>query len=268
MNIIVLLSAGLHPVSGRTCPVPVELQAIGLANRLLEQAETVDDCAGASRVRGLHAGAVTPSIEDCLGHGLREIVVLEQPADKLAAVEEVIRNAAPDVVLTGRRGRGGEDSGQLPYRLAASLGWPICADAIAIQKQGRSFAVTQALPRGARRRVIVPLPALVSVHPAAPAGPVFTFAAVRRGKILVLSARGTPCKAPAGATEHPYRPRPRLVRGANFSGSAEDRLKAATEISGSGKVMINPLPEEAAEAICTFLQKLGLLRADGVETSA
>jgi electron transfer flavoprotein beta subunit len=58
------------------------------------------------------------------------------------------------------------------------------------------------------------------------------------------------------------------VRGANFSGSAEDRLKAATEISGSGKVMINPPPEEAAEAICTFLQKLGLLRADGVETSA
>jgi electron transfer flavoprotein beta subunit len=250
MKIIVLLSAGLHPVSGRPCPVPVELQAIGLATGLSPDGVT-----------GLHAGADTPSVLDCFGHGLREIDILEQEGgDPAAALAAAIGQAAPDLVLAGRRGRGGEDSGLLPYRLAASLGWPICADAIGLARDEADLAVIQALPRGARRRVVLALPSIVTVHPAAPAAAAFAFAEMRRGKVRRSATSGVAGPERMPISEHPYRHRPRLVRGATFGGTAEDRLKAATEISGGGQVIRDPHPEVAAVAIRDVLERLGLLK--------
>jgi electron transfer flavoprotein beta subunit len=250
MTIIVLLSAGLHPVSGRPCPVPVELQAIGLANRLSPE-----------RVAGLHAGGATQAVLDCFGHGLQDIEVLEQAeGDPVGALAAAIRDAAPDLVLAGRRGRGGEDSGLLPYRLAAALGWPICADAIGLARDAAGLAVTQAQPRGARRRVVVALPAIVTVHPAAPAACAFAFGAARRGVVRRRAASGEAGPAPPAMSEHPYRQRPRLVRGATFGGTAEERLRAATEIAGGGQVIRDPSPEVAAAAIAATLERLGVLR--------
>jgi electron transfer flavoprotein beta subunit len=252
MKIIVLLSAGLHPVSGRPCPVPVELQAIGLANSVSPDG-----------VVGLHAGRATPSVLDCFGHGLREIEVLDQEdADKVAALAAAITHAKPDLVLAGRRGRGGQDRGLLPYRLAASLGWPICADAIGLARDAACLAVIQALPRGARRRVVLATPSIVTVHQAAPACIPFAFAAARRGTLRRSVAPGVAAPARPPVSEHPYRQRPRLVRGATFGGTAEDRLKAATEIAGGGQVMRDPQPEVAAAAIFDVLARLGLLRAE------
>jgi electron transfer flavoprotein beta subunit len=259
VKIIVLLSAGLHPVSGRPCPVPVELQAIGLANHLVEKAAAPGDVTHSGQVIGLHAGDVSASIEDCLGHGLSEILVLQQAGSPIAALTAAIRDLSPDLVLAGRRGRGAEDSGQLPYHLAASLGWPICADAIAIAPRGDVLDVTQALPRGARRRVTVRLPSLLTVHGSAPAASAFALAAARRGKIQVSAAGAMPCRDRTAAAEHAYRRRPRLVRGVKLGGKAEDRLKAATEIAGGGRLMIDPSPEEAAEAIYTLLLQLGVI---------
>jgi electron transfer flavoprotein beta subunit len=251
MNIIVLLSAGLHPVSGRPCPVPVELQAIGLAKGVPQ-----------ASVIGLHAGSATRAVLDCFGHGVGEIDILEHEAgDPAAALAAAISQAAPDLVLAGHRGRGGEDSGLLPYRLAALLGWPICADAIALAQDAAGLAVTQALPRGARRRVVLAPPSIVTVHPAAPASCAFAFAAARRGIMRRKAAPGVAAPARATRSEHPYRQRPRLVRGAIFGGTAEDRLKAATEIAGGGQVIRNPTPEVAAAAIRDVLRGLGLWRA-------
>jgi electron transfer flavoprotein beta subunit len=256
MRIVVLLSAGLHPVSGRPCPVPVELQAIGLAQALLRN-EPRRPGAG---VVGLHAGEATPSVLDCFGHGLSTIEVLEQAnGDPGAALVAAIRRATPDLVLAGHRSRGGDDTGLVPYGVAASLGWPICPDGVGLARHKEGFEVIQALPRGARRRVVLAAPSIVTVHPAAPAAPAFAFAAARRGNLVLIGGDGPIAPADPAISVYPYRRRPRLLRGVTFGGSAESRLKAATEISGGGQVMIDPVPEEAADAISALLGRLGLL---------
>lgn len=254
MKAVVLLSAGLHPVSARPAPVPVEMQAIGLASGL------ADD------VSGLHAGPGGPGVADALGHGLARIGHLPLPrgADPLAALAAQLAANPPDLVLAGRRAQGGEDSGQLPYALATRLGWPLVADAVelALTEPG-ILAVRQALERGGRRTVTVRLPVLVTVHPSAPAAAAYAFGQARRGRVEVLPL-------PAGVEEdalavlpvelRPYRPRPRLIRGAAVGGSAADRLKAATESAAAdGKLMVNPSPEEAAREILAHLRKLGLV---------
>jgi electron transfer flavoprotein beta subunit len=253
MKVVVLLSAGLHPVSARPAPVPAEMQAIGLASGL------ADD------VSGLHAGPGGPGVADALGHGLARIAHLPLPhgADPLAALAAQLAANPPGLVLAGRRGQGGEDSGQLPYALAARLGWPLVADAVALERQAPGvLAVRQALERGGRRTITLKLPALVTVHPGAPAAAAFAFGQARRGEMVQLplpagSEEGTPA---VPVELRPYRPRPRLIRGAAVGGSAADRLKAATESAAAdGKLMVNPSPEEAAREILAHLRKLGLV---------
>ncbi len=253
MRVVVLLSAGLHPVSGRPAPVAVEAQAVRLALGL-----------GAD-VTGLHAGAEETPVRDHLGRGLEEIalVPLADGGDPLPALAEALRAAAPDLILAGRRGAGGTDSGLLPYRLAHALAWPIAADAAALDRDGDLLAVEQALPRGMRRRVRVRLPCVVTVHPAAPPPLSFAFAAASRGRVTRHPGTAAPASLTEGLDERPYRRRPRLL-GAAPGGSAADRLRAATDpalgaASGSGQLLVNPPPEVAAAEILAFLRRVGVL---------
>jgi electron transfer flavoprotein beta subunit len=131
------------------------------------------------------------------------------------------------------------------------------------------LVVDQALPRGARRRVRVTLPAVVTVHPAAPPPRPFAFAAVRRGRLVPVAveagcAAAPPAAAPAGAElsleERPWRRRPRLIAGTSTAGSAAERLKAATEVAGGGgRLIVDPAPDEAAREILAFLRGIGVV---------
>jgi electron transfer flavoprotein beta subunit len=232
MKIVVLLSAGIHPVSRRACPVKVEAQAIGLAG------------IGASII-GLHAGQADAALTDYLGHGLSEIMLLELPerSDPTEALVAELIALKPDLVLAGRRGQGGEDSGLLPYLIAQRLGWPIVADASGLAPVEGGLEVEQALPRGERRYVQVALPAVVTVHPSAPPPRPFTFAAVRRGRIVPKPGVVSPAETPA-IEEQPYRRRPRLI------------CKAK---GGGGEVLVDPTPEVAAAKIIEFLEQVGVL---------
>lgn len=253
MNIIVLLSAGRHPVSDRPAPVPVELQAIRLARTL------------ASEPLGIHAGPDTEAAAQALGHGLARLVHVHLPAaaDPLQALVDQVKSAGAALILAGRRGQGGEDSGLLPYSLAAALGLPIIADAVAIAPNADgTLTVDQALPKGARRRVVARLPAVVTVHPAAPAPLPFAFAAARRGIIEQHQGVAEPSPETAAIEERPYRPRPKLIARAPAGASAADRLKAATQAaSGGGKLLVDPAPEEAAREILAHLRAIGVVRS-------
>ena len=252
MRIAVLLSAGRHAISGRPAPVAVELQAIRLAVDL------------GGEVTGLHAGPDVAPLQDALGHGLPRLVHyrIEETDDPLPSLAAALREGAFDLVLAGRTGQGGEDTGLLPYALARELGLPLVSDAVVLAEgpQPGSLSVEQALPRGARRRLTVRLPALVTVHPAAPAALPFAYAAARRG--TVEPRPGLP--APRAATqieERPYRSRPKLIAKAAAGASAAERLKAATEAaSGGGRLLVDPPPEEAAREILTHLRDIGVLR--------
>lgn len=253
MRIAVLLSEGRHPVSGRACPVPVELQAVRLAS-------------GLGTATGVHAGPDVNAVRDALGHGLSRLIHLQLPEanDPLESLAAMLAADGPGLILAGRSGQGGEDSGLLPYVLARRLGRPIVADAVALRKgEDGTLIVEQALPKGARRRVTVRLPALVTVHPAAPAPLPFAYGAMRRG---VIEVRGGVPLAPAAREieERAYRKRPKLIAKAAAGASAADRLKAATEAaSGGGRLLVDPAPEEAAREIVAFLRGIGVLRAPG-----
>ncbi|MBS7540161.1 adenine nucleotide alpha hydrolase family protein [Ancylobacter lacus] len=251
MKITVLLSAGRHPVSARPCPPAVELQALRLASGL------------AADITGLHAGPSADGVADALGHGLStlNLLTIKGDSDPLVSLAATLKATTPDLILAGRQAQGGEDSGLLPYALARELGLPILADVVRIDAGGEGLlAVEQVLPRGARRRVVLRLPALLTVHPAAPAPLPFTFAAARRGKITQL--QGVDSQPPSAAPEErPYRKRPKLIAKSAAGASAADRLKAATEAAaGGGRLLVNPAPAEAAREIITHLREIGVLR--------
>ncbi|HWA81605.1 MAG TPA: electron transfer flavoprotein subunit beta [Acetobacteraceae bacterium] len=193
MRILVLLSAGRHATSGAPRPVAVELQAIALALALAENQ--------AGSVNGLHAGMVDPSVADALGHGLDAITILRIGAgdDPLPALAAEIMARAPDLVFAGRRGFGGSDSGLLPYRLARACGWPIAADAVSVSLKDEELGVIQFLKRGRRRRLSLTIPAVVTVHEAAPPARNFIYRARLAGKIEE--------KPGVGDRGHGWRPR-------------------------------------------------------------
>lgn len=251
MKIVVLLSAGRHRISGQPAPVPVELQALRLAVEL------------GGEVTALHAGPELGPLADALGHGVGRLDhrVIAEGDDPLPSLVAALSDNPPDLILAGRSGQGGEDAGLLPYALARALGRPILADAAGVSAgpEAGTLAVEQALPRGARRRVVLRLPALVTVHPAAPAPPPFAFAARRRG--VIATAPGIAAPQASEVEERPYRPRPKLIAKAAAGASAAERLKAATQAAGGGgKLLVDPTPEEAAREILTHLASLGVRR--------
>ena len=238
----VLLSAGRHPVSFRPAAVPVETQAVRLARDL-----------GAT-VTGLHAGTEDAGLREHLGMGLDTIglLPLSEDGDPLPALAAHLRATAPALILAGQRGQGSTDGGLLPYLLAETLGLPIVADAAALRLVAPGLLlVTQALPRGARREVRVALPAVVTVHPAAPAPLSFAYARARRGGFVprpVGDVALASAVADDAVEERPYRRRPRL-------------LEAGTSTSeATGRVLIDPTPDEAAREILAHLRRIGVLR--------
>ncbi len=235
MRIAVLLSVGRHPISGRECPVRVEAQAIGLGR-------------GLGEVNGLHAGKLGAPVGDYFGYGADRLTVLglEPAGDPIPALVAELQDLQPDLILAGRRGQGGSDTGMLPYQIAHALGWPLVADAAAIGIDGTTLTVDQARPHGARRRVTLHQPAVVTVHGAAPPPRGFN---PRPAQINTVERRLAPALSGAGEAipEYPYRYRPRLIR----------------RVAGGGKVLVDVTPEQAATEILTYLEQIGLLPPAG-----
>lgn len=253
MKTVVLLSAGAHPVSGASVLPKLEAQALRLA---LELGETI----------GLHAGPAAAPASDALGHGLGLLkhLVTEEGADPVPALVTALQAERPDLVLAGRRGQGGEETGLVPYAIAAALGMALVADAVALAPGAEPgiLIVEQALPKGAKRRLTVRLPALVTVHPGAPAPSAYAYGVARRGTVTTVAASAAAATAvPVMVEERPYRRRPKLMRNAPAAGSAAERLAAATGAAASSgaNVMVNPAPDEAARAILAHLRAIGVL---------
>ncbi|MBP0617672.1 electron transfer flavoprotein subunit beta [Jiella mangrovi] len=250
MKTIVLLSDARNPVSGRQQLSRLEAQAIGLAAGLCE------------KPRGLHAGSGEDGVSAGLGHGLAGLDIIDLPAtdDPLPALAGFIAKAmggagAPELILCGRRGEGGEETGLVPYRLAETLGLPILADAVAIRagEIAGTLVVDQAMAKGARRRVTIKLPAIVTVHSLAPPPMPFAFGRMRRGEIRHheplerLGLPDTAARSDASAEERPHRARPKLMR---QSGTA----------SGGPNLHVGPEPDEAARLILDYLEANGIRR--------
>jgi electron transfer flavoprotein beta subunit len=254
MKSVVLLSSGRHPVSGAVVLPRLEAQAIRLGAAL------------GQTVTGLHAGPDASAVKEALGQGLASIAHIDLPeaVDPVPALAERLRATAPDLILAGRRGQGGPESGLVPYALAEALGLPLISDVVAVAAgEAGTLRLDQSIGRGVLRRVVVRGPVVVTVHPDAPAPHAYAYGQARRGTIEALGPASGAIPSEA-IEERPYRRRPKLVKGAPAGGSAAERLKAATGETGSapsGRLLVDPDPEEAAREILAHLRRIGVLAA-------
>ncbi|WP_407518857.1 electron transfer flavoprotein subunit beta [Methylobacterium oryzisoli] len=253
MRIAVLLSAGRHPVSGAAVLPRLEAQAIRLA-------------AGLGPAVGLHAGPAAAALAEALGQGLAQIEHIDLPEafDPVPALAARLAARAPDLVLAGRRGQGGPESGLVPYSLAEALGLPLIPDVVAVApgEEPGTLQLDQSLGRGALRRVVALTPIVATVHPDAPPPFPYAYGQARRGRIDGLAPAIVAPPAESEMEERPYRRRPRIVKGAPTGGSAAERLKAATGESGraaKGRLLVEPDPEHAAREILAHLRQIGVL---------
>lgn len=255
MNGVVLLSAGRHPTSGQSVLPRLEAQAIHLL-------------AGID-AHGLHAGATPDPASDALGLGLASMthLVIGGDEDPIPYLVAGLARMRPDLVVAGRRSQGGEETGLVPYAVARALGMVLVADAIAILPGATpgTLVIEQALPRGARRHIDVATPVVVTVHPSAPPPRAFAHGRMRRGAIVTEAAprRGEGALAPLPCEEKAYRPRPKMLKGADASLGAAERLKAATGAmdGATTNVLVHPDPDVAAREILAFLRRVGVAPA-------
>lgn len=164
--------------------------------------------------------------------GGADMPVVIDPVQALSGVVEthaLFADGEPDVVLAAARGRGGSDTGLLPYQLAQALGWPIATDIGAPMEQTSSgqLALAQFRAGGAVKPVSVTLPCVVTVPETARCAPAFVFARQRETWVdeEVVTVHPASAEEEVG-TLRPYRRRPKLI-----SGASKD--------SGGGQLMVD-----------------------------
>lgn len=243
-RIALLVSAGRNPVSG--APRAGRNDAIALeVARALPGELTV-----------LHAGDPgNPALADYLAYGAAAIEVLPMPAGTDIAPALAERLAGFDLILCGSRAEDGEESGLLPYLLAEKLDFPLVGQALTLAVTGREVEITQFLPKGARRKVGVTLPAIVSIHPMAPATPRYAHARKMAGKIVSLPA---PSQNTATVTEWRVEPASRApvkLRAQKKEAGHNRMLSAIAPAAKGGEVLSEGSPAEKAQAILAYLRR-------------
>jgi N,N-dimethylglycine/sarcosine catabolism electron transfer flavoprotein subunit beta len=256
VDVVVLVSCGRHPVSGRPRRAALDARAVELALRL-----------GDVRIELVHAGhAGEPALADYFGMGPDDMTVLDvEPGDDIVPpLTAHLRHRPGALVLTGARAETGEAGGMVPYLLAEALGRPIVPGAAGLSLNAGRVDIAQGLAGGGRRAVQAPHVSIVTVSAAAPDPRPVAFAKARRGQITNAAYPTSPYALPG--VWQPARAKPRRLKVVG-AGSAAERVKAATQmVQGRAQVLDHPDPDSAAEAIWSYLVAEGLVR-DG-EASA
>lgn len=252
VDVVVLVSIGRHPVSGRPRPAAADARALDLALSLPD-----------ARVRLLHAGdPAEPALRDYLGMGVEAMTVLAMTADAdpVPALIAHLRAAKPQLVLAGVRAEAGEDSGLLPYLVAEGLDCALCPGIVGLAIDGAEAEALQALPRGRRRRIGTRLPLLATVPATAPPPRMSAFGRARRARIETVAVSPMIDAARSSWEERPARRRPKRLRVAKAA-SAADRVRAVTEAAaGKGRVLQGLAPDAAAKAILDYLIEEGIIQ--------
>lgn len=244
LKIATLVSAGKHPINGHSRHCRNDSLALQLGLNLV------------SNIKVLHAGYPSnAALQDYLALGAQQI-------DVIPATENMVENLAAqldniDLILTGTRAENGQDSGLLPYLLAAELKLPIVAGALEISPSAGEIEVLQFLPKGARRRVKVKLPAVIVVHPLATAKLHYAHALQSLGRINALPANNSAADVTQWRTE-PARKPIKLAASANLTG--HERLMAAISNKAKGGAVVNEGNNvEKAQVILAYLREHQLI---------
>jgi electron transfer flavoprotein beta subunit len=255
-HITTLVSAGRHPVSAepRHCHNDSIAMTLGL-----NMAESTS-----AKHHVLHAGNPdNKSLNEylALGTGQIDVIPISDDTDVVDCLAAQLNHV--DLILTGSRAESGEDSGLLPYLLAEKLGIPLVVNALAIKANENTIEVLQFLPKGKRRNVTVKMPAIIAIHPLAPADLRFAYTRQISGVIKSLPAHHSPTPSANGhktqwQTQAAIRKPIKLKAPENKSGH-ERMLKAISSESKGGAVVNNGNSVEKAQVILGYLREHRLI---------
>ncbi|BES71404.1 electron transfer flavoprotein subunit beta [Marinobacter nanhaiticus D15-8W] len=258
LKVAALVSVGQHPKSGRARRASQDARAVELGLKM-----------SGDNFEAIHVGNChEEGLRQYLGMGLGRItrLVADEDADAVPVLGDHLQTAPaetmPDILLTGVHAERGEGSGMTPYLLAERLGWPLVPRIADIYKVENGKAdVLQALPRGQRRLLRVPLPFVATVDNAAPDARQYAFGPANRGQLVDLTVPAPTDDARLQWQCSPARPRPKRLPIAKAT-SAADRFKAATaKPQGQGGTIIREgTDSEKAAAIMALLVSEGVVR--------
>lgn len=247
-DITVLVAARAHAVSARPTRSRADASAAALALGL------------SGTVRLLTAGSLPDAVARdylALGAPRLEIVECGEAADVLAALLPVLHNVP--WVLTGTRSESEHGTGMLPHALAAALGRPVVTDVLAVQPDGDAWIVTQALPKGARRRLRISPPAVLAVSAAAPQTLRHSLADAMAGQIVRTPVQTSgPATAPAGRRV-PNSKRRKLLEAKTVQSGHARMLGAIESPSTGGTVLQAGNPHTKAQAVLDYLRAHSLV---------
>lgn len=251
LNSITLLSLGQHPVSGRAKRAEQDAQAFEMAAKL-------------SKTQGLYAGEEShlDTLRPYVGMQVGDVSLLSLAAniDPVSALAHYLDDKEVDLIFCGSRAESGESSGMLPYLLAECLDLPVVSQVCDIEQTDGGLCVTQALPRGARRQVMVATPCVIIVDSAAPPARQTAYGPSLRGTIQVIPGTGEIDEQAQDFTFEPARKKPKRMKKVKAK-TAADRFKAATASQAKGGEVIHPkTPEEGAMAILKLLKEEGVVK--------
>ncbi len=258
LRIAVAVALGQHPETGRARRCALSARALEMALRLCD---TVAD----RKVEVVHAGErKSEALRDYLGMGPDRLAVLPvvEQHDIIPALAGWFEMRRPDVILCGAQALDGAASGEVPYRLAANLGYPIISNVVAVDALADDITVVQAHTKGRRRKLGSRLPIVLTVAPAAPAPRYPAYALSKRGRLVEVDASKPPVLFNPRYEFRPASAPTRDVLRADPNASAAERLMAiVSTASGGGSTVTGVSAEEAAKRLLEHLAELGVFSA-------
>lgn len=243
-RIAVLVSGGKNPSSGEPRHCRNDSLALQMGLNLTPDLTV------------LHAGnAENPALQDYFALGARHIDVVPISGDVVENLAARLHQC--DLILTGTRAENGEDSGLLPYLLAAKLNLPLVAGALELTPSKDQLEILQFLPKGQRRRVKVNLPAVVVVHPLAALELLYVHARQILGSITMHPATSNATQHTPWKAETPRKP---IKLKAPLTQNGHERLMAAITSKNKGGTVVNDGNcVEKAQVILKFLREHRLI---------
>jgi len=242
-QLVVLLSSGRNPVSGRERCARRDARSITLARST------------GLPVIGVHVGQPSAALQAYLGLGLADLVLIPSAAgeDPVPALCAWLKEQTFALVFAGSQAETGDGSGLVPYLIAKALGIPLLPNIVDATVVPPGWRITQALPGGRRRQLGIKTAAVLTVDGSTESIDQIAKAIALRAKVSIVQTyddtRGDSL-VPLIDRECPAKRLPRRISPVTMG-----------SVSAGQQLHERPTPRQAASQILRFLIEQQLITA-------